>query len=424
MSWAWWFLVVSAVGALMTLNAFLPRRRALSLLPSFFTSWLTNELAAHHLAWQLVATAIFIAEGALSSWPGWVGLGLSLISWTGLVVLIRASLQASQVVEQALVDALGAGYHRHLDRRPRAADVADAVPLRQLVFPFPRKGRHVERIRNVVYAEVGGKRLRLDIHRRKDHPTGAPILLQIHGGGWVIGRKDDQGQPLLALMAEHGWVGFNANYRLSPRATFPDHLVDLKRAMAWIRAHAAEYGGDPSLVVVTGGSAGGHLAALLALTANDAEYQPGFEDADTTVQACIPYYAVYDFTNRTKAWHKDGFQDFLGRVVMKVSIERDPDAYAKASPIDRVHAGAPPFFVIHGAIDTLAPVADARLFVERLRAVSREPVAYAELPLTQHAFDVFPSIRAAAVIRGAERFGDWVHARYLERAAPRVASDR
>ena len=425
-SWAWAFLIVSAFGALMTLNAFLPRRRALTLLPSFFGGWLTNELAAHNLAWQMVATVIFAANGALSGWAGWCGLGLTLASWVGLVVLIRTSRRVGQVVEQALVEALGADYRQHLDRRPTAgaADRAtDAVPFRELVLPFPGKGRHVERMRNVVYAEVGGKRLRLDVHRGKGQPSGAPgapVLLQIHGGAWVVGRKDNQGQPLLALMAAHGWVCFNANYRLSPRATFPDHLVDLKRALAWIRAHAAEYGGDPGFVVVTGGSAGGHLAALLALTANDAEYQPGFEDADTSVQACIPYYGVYDFTNRTKAWHKDGFQDFLARAVLKVSIQEDPEAYAKASPIDRVHAGAPPFFVIHGALDTLAPVADARLFVERLRAASRRPVAYAELPLTQHAFDVFHSIRTASAIRGAERFADWVHAHHVGGAAPTI----
>jgi acetyl esterase/lipase len=121
-------------------------------------------------------------------------------------------------------------------------------------------------------------------------------------------------------------------------------------------------------------------------------------------------------------------------MVMKVPFETGRDAYVRASPISRVNPDAPPFFVIHGTKDSLAPVADARLFVGDLRDVSREPVAYAELPRTQHAFDVFPSIRSAAVIRGAERFADWVHSRYLTRAgqaatpapappAPVVATD-
>src|SRR4029450_4266482 len=66
------------------------------------------------------------------------------------------------------------------------------------------------------------------------------------------------------------------------------------RALRWIRERMAEYGGDPDFVVVTGGSAGGHLAALLALTPNDPEFQPGFEDVDTSVTACVPFYGVYD----------------------------------------------------------------------------------------------------------------------------------
>ncbi len=412
-TWAWIFLGVTAFGALFTLNAYLPGRRALSLLPSFFAGWLTNELAPHHLIWQVAATAFFIAEGALHSWPGWVGLALAVVQWVALIVLIRTALGARDVVEHALVDALGPDYRSRLGQRPLAETRSDAVPLGQLILPVPLKGHGVERIRNVAYGE-GGKRLRLDIHRHRDHPSGAPTLLQIHGGAWVMGRKEEQGQPLMALMAAHGWVCFNAAYGLSPRATFPEHLIDLKRALAWIREHGEEYGADPNFVVVTGGSAGGHLAALMALTPNDPEYQPGFEAIDTTVQGCIPYYGVYDFTNRSGAWHKDGFQRFLERMVMKVPYESGRQAYSKASPIDRVNPGAPPFLVIHGSNDSLAPVADARLFVETLRSVSRQPVAYAELPRTQHAFDIFPSIRSAAVIRGAERFADWVHARFVE----------
>ena len=97
------------------------------------------------------------------------------------------------------------------------------------------------------------------------------MLFQIHGGGWVIGSKNEQALPLMYHLARAGWVCVSVDYRLSPQATFPDHLVDCKRALAWVREHVAEYGGDPDFVVVTGGSAGGHLAALVALTPNDAE---------------------------------------------------------------------------------------------------------------------------------------------------------
>ena len=134
-------------------------------------------------------------------------------------------------------------------------------------------------------------------------------------------------------LAANGWVGFNANYRLSPGATFPDHLVDLKRALAWIREHADEYGVDPDFVVVTGGSAGGHLTALMALTANDPRYQPGFEDADTSVQAAVPFYGVYDFTNRNEHLGPGGRHDSSSsRMVVKAFFDDEPEKFAEASP--------------------------------------------------------------------------------------------
>src|SRR4029079_17606511 len=99
----------------------------------------------------------------------------------------------------------------------------------------------------------------------------------------IVGTRRNKGTPLLTHLAANGWVGFNVNYRLSPLATWPDHAVDVKEAIAWVREHAAEYGVDPSFVAITGGSAGGHISAFVALTADDRSLQPGFEDADVSV---------------------------------------------------------------------------------------------------------------------------------------------
>src|SRR6185436_15371287 len=190
----------------------------------------------------------------------------------------------------------------------------------------------VERVKNISFGPHG-RRNKLDVYRHKDHPTKCPTLFQVHGGGWVIGNKDQQAIPLMQHLASRGWVCVAANYRLSPRATFPDHLVDLKRALAWIREHIAEYGGDPEFLVVTGGSAGGHLAALVALTANEPEYQPGFESVDTSVAACVAFYGVYDFTDRNGVWGHPGLRRLLERRVMKVSLASGGEAWEKASPI-------------------------------------------------------------------------------------------
>jgi dipeptidyl aminopeptidase/acylaminoacyl peptidase len=90
-------------------------------------------------------------------------------------------------------------------------------------------------------------------------------------------------------------------------------------------------------------------------------------------------------------------------------------AYTKASPIDRVHANAPPFLVVHGDCDTLAPPEESRRFVAALRAVSRGRVGYAEIAGAQHAFEIFPSLRTSHVVAGAAEFASYVHARRATR---------
>jgi acetyl esterase/lipase len=245
----------------------------------------------------------------------------------------------------------------------------------------------------------------LDIWRRPDLPADAkaPVLLQIHGGAWVMGQKTGQAYPLLSHLAERGWVGVAINYRLSPRSSWPDHIVDVKRALAWIKANIDRHGGDPDFVVVSGGSAGGHLTALAALSPNDPRFQPGFEEADTTVQAAVPFYGVYDFTNRDEVGRADMIP-FLETRVMKSTLALDRERWEAASPICRVRPDAPPFFVLHGTNDSLVPVEQARRFVGDLRKESVAPVVYSELPGAQHAFDVFGSIRTMNAVHAVERF--------------------
>jgi len=204
----------------------------------------------------------------------------------------------------------------------------------------------------------------------------------------------------------------SANYRLSPRATFPDPLIDLKHALVWIREHAEEIGADPDFIVVTGGSAGGHLASLVALTANDPAYQPGFEDADTSVRACVAFYGVYDFTDRYGVWPHRGLARLLEWWVLKAPLATERDRFERASPMGQVHDRAPPFLIVHGDRDTMVPVEEARHFAADLRKVSKAPVVYLEVPGAQHAFEVMPSIRTAFVIRGVEQFLNTIHAHY------------
>ncbi|MFN8545971.1 MAG: alpha/beta hydrolase [Candidatus Binatia bacterium] len=401
---SWLFLAVSVWGAWFTYNGFRPRYRGGRLaVVSFFAGWLTTELALHHVAWQAAFTVGFVWLGALSAWPGWVGLGITLVSWAGLLRCFLGARDAERVVERALREGLGADYEQRI-APDVSAHFAPGVQWSQLLVPMPVRHPEVERIPDIVYAEHGGVKLRLDVYRRRERPVGCPTLLQIHGGGWVLGSKNEQGLPLMMHLASRGWVCATANYRLAPRATFPDPLIDLKAAIRWLREHGPEYGADPDFLVVTGGSAGGHLCALVALTANDPAYQPGFEHVDTHVDGCVSFYGVYDFVDEARNWPHGGLRDLLETQVMKSSPHTDRSAWERASPIYRVHEHAPPFLVIHGDKDTMVPVAEARRFAQALREHTPGPVVYAEIPGAQHAFEIFPSLRTTFVLHGVERF--------------------
>lgn len=411
----WIYLAVTIVGALFTLNAYVPSRHLLpAVVPSFFASWITIEMAAFHIAWQLVATIVFAYLGAFDMWPGWLGLAITLVSWVGLLLIVRQSTHTHFVMERALTDALGPDYRSKI--RPELAEtLTDDLRWRHLIFPLLLGERDVERVKNIAYGPAG-RRNRLDIYRPKGGARNAPVLLQIHGGGWTIGSKQQQGQPLMQSLASRGWVCVAINYRLSPKVAFPDHLIDVKRALVWIRENIADYGGDPGFVAATGGSAGGHLSALMTLTGNEAVFQPGFEDADTSVQAGVPMYGLYDVRDFEERKWGEGFARFFDRIVMKADRDENPDLYTQASPAAWLREDSPSMFIVHGDKDVLLPVIETRRFVAKVRETVKNPVPYAELPGGQHAFDVFWSVRTGHVVAAISRFLTYEYSRYLDRA--------
>lgn len=394
-------LAVSVLCLLLVLNALRPVTVQPLGVPAFFAAWLVVELASYLLVLAVVGLVVLLVLGGVSG-LAWIGVGVTFGVIAGLVRMVAVAEQVEALADAALQewDEVGVGE----PHRP--------YPLRRWLVAMSFGHPEVERVADVAYSEEHGRH-RLDVYRRADHPTGCPTLLQVHGGGWVIGDKKQQARPLMNHLAALGWVCFAPNYRLSPRATFPDHLVDVKRAIAWVREHGTEYGADPGFLVITGGSAGGHLAALAALTQNAPEYQPGFEDADTSVQGCVTFYGVYDLHGETgtKA-SKVRHERLMTKLVLKT---REAEAFVKASPLAQVHADVPPFLVIHGRNDSMVPVAEARAFVARLREMSSQPVIYVELPGTQHAFEVFHSIRSGHVVRAVARFVEAVRNNALAR---------
>jgi len=416
------FLARSLLSAAATAVALRPlsRTNVVGAPLSYLLGWPTSELPLHSLAAQVVGTGIAARRGAVRGPAGWAGLAIRLVSWLGLVMLYRRALRAPGVFERALVEGLGSDYRDHVVQ-PRRTDDA-RVARRPGVVRMARVWRRYVHDGDISYGDAGKRNL-LDIWRRPDVGPGdrAPVLLQIPGGAWVIGNKRGQAYPLMSHLVQRGWICVAINTRLSPRSTWPDHIVDVKKAIGWIRAHIADHGGDPGFIAVTGGSAGGHLAALAALTANDPVLQPGFEDVDTTVQAAVPYYGVYDWSDRVETGGKT-FLPHVQRNIIKAQWGDDPTPFRQGSPIERVHPEAPPFFVIYGANDSFGPgVAQPRAFLPRLRAVSKQPVASVEVPGAQHTFDIWSSPRSAAAADAVGRFLGFCYGEHLAERTPREA---
>jgi acetyl esterase/lipase len=412
------FAALSAVGAALTLNARRPQRNRAFMVPSFFASWLTNELAPHNLAVTTIGTATHVARRGVRNRYDVAGLALNAVSAAGLAQTIALSRRVGDDLDAALRAGLGDDWVSALDEEPDPGEMA--TPWRQLLQPFRFQHPDVVKESDLVYDERTGSRGRLDVYHHRDCPPDAPVLFQIHGGAWVIGDKSQQALPLMLHLASRGWVCVATNYRLSPRATWPEHIIDIKRALAWTRANVSAYGGDPSFIAVTGGSAGGHLCAVVGTSANDPAFQPGFEDADTSVQAVVPHYGLYDMTEELGLKETRWRNDSVMKLVFKSDLRTDRERWESASPLARVTPDLPPFLILHGRSDTLAPIAEAEAFVERVRQVSKSPVVFAELPGAQHAFDLFPSIRSAHVVRGIDIFLRWARATHHQR--PYVAA--
>jgi acetyl esterase/lipase len=399
------------IGVVFTANGYRPlTKRGYLSMYAFSFGVFASELPLTVLVGHLAAlTAVTRWLSGRLRWFSWLVSGAA---WLGLLGLHRIGRDADRPLTAALDTGLGAGRRTEsgdLWKRPAGAGTAKSPGVVRMMRIY----RDYAHDADISYGPYGSRN-HLDIWRRPDldRDGRAPVLLQVPGGAWMVGGKRQQAYPLMSHLAELGWVCVAINYRLSPRSTWPDHIVDVKRALVWVKEHIAEYGGDPDWVAITGGSAGGHLSSLAALTANNPQFQPGFEHADTSVRAAVPFYGVYDF-NRTDTSMHPLMVPMLARYVFKLSRKETAEAFRAASPVTYVGPGAPPFFLLHGNNDSLIPVEQARNFCARLREVSHQPVVYAEMPFAQHAFDIFGSPRATHAAVAVEQFLAEIYARTM-----------
>jgi len=292
----------------------------------------TNELPFLGGYLLILSTALAFAQGDLDSVGGVIVATTALGVILGLAVVVR---------------------------RARLADTAldNPTPVRRLwhrilLAPLPALRRDVVRVRDLPYGD--GASRRLDVYHRRDRPTGVPVALHFHGGGFHSGNKRREARPLIGHLVSRGMVCASADYRLRPHVRYEDQLADALAAIDWVHSHAQDHGGDPDLIFLVGSSAGAYLAV------------DAVNAGATSIAGIVGRYGYY------------------GELVPE-----QPQ---------------PPILVIHGENDLLVSPLRAREFVERMRAGSSSPVEYVELPGAHHNFDLYESIRSHAVSTAVERF--------------------
>jgi acetyl esterase/lipase len=396
------FLVLSAATALR------PGRRGLSAILAYPVGWAAGELPVQGI---IVQTALL----GLLAWWGWPS-----AAWLSLLIVVLATLSVLENLALVFI----AFYSRRIVRRAMASAPVSPLSIaraRDDVFgswwrtamQFPFHPRDMQLVKNVPYGAL--PRQRLDVWRMSTTPLHAPVVLFIHGGSWIMGDKREQGRPMLHEFVRRGWIAVVPNYRLAPHHPWPAQIRDVTRALGWVKKNIATHGGDPERVVISGGSAGGQLAALVALSGADATWRP--EDmadvADWSVRGAMAYYGVLEMVGDESHWRGlgRGLRVLLERRVVQVPFDGNESVYRAMSPFDRIGVDAPPFFVVQGRNDTLVDVQVARDFVARFREVADAPIYYVELPFTQHAFDISASPRTSATTRAAVAFAESVVAR-------------
>lgn len=216
--------------------------------------------------------------------------------------------------------------------------------------------------RDVVYGRAGGVDLKLDAVV----PAGSgphPAVILVHGGAWQAGDKTHF-HALFAPLMNGGLATFSINYRLAPRYPFPACIDDVETAIKWVKEHATEYDVDPARVALLGESAGGHLVELVAGRAT--------KDSNTQTAAVVAMYApsdlkaLADFLQSHGAAIGPSLNALFGRTTLDattLALIRD------ASPVTHVHAGMPPFLLVHGTADRLVPFSQSVSFAAALKAV-------------------------------------------------------
>ena len=228
--------------------------------------------------------------------------------------------------------------------------------------------------RDVVYASIGDRQLKLDLYFPKEKRDPArQLIVWIHGGAWRAGSKENM--PLGDLV-KLGFPVASVEYRLSPEARFPAQLHDIKAAVRFLRASASKFGYSAKDVIIAGGSAGGHLALLAAVTDGNKQLEGDLgehRDKSSRVQACIVYYGMSNLTTILDQSTPHGLRVRVGALqsLLGGQPHEVPELAKLASPVFHIDGDDPPVLLLHGEQDPQAPISQAHEVVGRYQKANR-----------------------------------------------------
>ncbi|MCM8810236.1 MAG: alpha/beta hydrolase [Candidatus Omnitrophica bacterium] len=227
---------------------------------------------------------------------------------------------------------------------------------------------NVEIIKDVVYGNVDGKNLYLDIIRPKKAEGKLPVIVFIHGGGWKGGDKKT-GFFKLIPFAENQYFCVSINYRLSGEAKFPAQIEDCKCAIRFLRANAEKYNIDSEKIGVWGASAGGHLASLLGTTEDLKKFEGkgGWEDYSSRVNAVCDWFGPSNFLIGFEKSKKDGIIYKTYIELFGENLENLEEKLKEASPFYQINKNCPPFLIMHGDKDNVVPYTQSYIFYNELK---------------------------------------------------------
>jgi acetyl esterase/lipase len=287
-----------------------------------------------------------------------------------------------------------------------AASQADVYPDRVTRFEGGVSG-----LADVTFSVLPGYRpLTLDLYLPPGKATH-PLVVYVHGGGWVGGNTRHSGAlsdfpRALARLASEGFTVASVEYRLSSEAPFPAQLQDLRAALRYLRANAAKYHIQSDKVAIWGGSAGGQLSALAALSCGDRSLDPVMKDSPAVgsecVQGAVIWYGIFDFAPMA-ARPEPAVTALLG------CKENCSEAIRRASPITYLDAKDPPFLLIHGEQDRTVDVSQSRNFEAAARKVGLK-LRSIYIPAVDHSFvGQSPEVTRKATLEATNATFDFFH---------------